>query len=232
MLTPVSTNETIAQQFARDGFVFCESVIAKRHLDTICSHVEPIDFAVGTRNLLTHSWCRDLAAELRMHPDISQALAPTQVVVQCTLFEKRSDRNWLVSLHQDLGIPVRGRIEHPALQGWSYKEGSWFVQAPPGVLEQMVAVRLHLDDCGADDGPLRVVPGSHVQGKIAIHEGIAMRDRLDDRICTVSAGDVLLMRPLLLHASSKSRGTTRRRVLHFVFGPPELPFGLAWHNKV
>ena len=41
-------------------------------------------------------------------------------------------------------------------------------------------------------------------------------------------GDALLMRPLVLHASSKSSGSSLRRVLHFVFGPEVLPYGLAW----
>jgi hypothetical protein len=40
------------------------------------------------------------------------------------------------------------------------------------------------------------------------------------------------MRPLALHTSSKATGTGRRRVLHVVFGPPELPFGLQWQHAV
>ena len=39
---------------------------------------------------------------------------------------------------------------------------------------------------------------------------------------------MMLMRLLLLHASSKATGASRRRVLHFLFGPPRLPLGLAW----
>jgi ectoine hydroxylase-related dioxygenase (phytanoyl-CoA dioxygenase family) len=232
MYSDVSTSETIAQQFARDGFVLCESIFIKSQLDRICSHAEQIHVVAGTRNLLEHSWCRELAAALRTHPEISQALAPTLVAAQCTLFEKTPERNWLVGLHQDLSIPVCERVEHSALRGWSQKEGSWFVQAPLDVLEQMVAVRVHLDDCGADDGALRVVAGSHTRGRISNDAGIAMRDQVGESTCVAAAGDVLLMRPLLLHASSKSCGSSRRRLLHFVFGPPKLPFGLSWHNKV
>ena len=46
--------------------------------------------------------------------------------------------------------------------------------------------------------------------------------------CTTDAGGVVIMRPLLLHASSPARCATRRRVLHIEFGPPELPGGLQW----
>ncbi|WP_182990142.1 hypothetical protein [Massilia sp. Se16.2.3] len=40
------------------------------------------------------------------------------------------------------------------------------------------------------------------------------------------------MRPLVLHASSKASGTSLRRVLHIVFGPPALPYGLRWQQPV
>lgn len=232
MHADASMNETIAQRFAGDGFILCEAVIAKSHLDAIRSQVEEIDIVAGTRNLLEYDWCRELAMKLRRHPAVSQALAPPLVAMQCTLFEKTVGKNWLVALHQDLSIPVRERVDHPALQGWSYKEGGWYVQATLDVLKQMVAVRLHLDDCGDEDGPLRIVPGSHTQGKISNDDGIVMRDHAGECVCTASAGDALLMRPLLLHASSKSRGSSRRRVLHIVFAPAELPFGLSWHNAV
>ena len=43
-------------------------------------------------------------------------------------------------------------------------------------------------------------------------------------------GFAVLMRPLLLHASSKATGASRRRVLHFLFGPRQLLLGLAWAN--
>jgi hypothetical protein len=40
------------------------------------------------------------------------------------------------------------------------------------------------------------------------------------------------MRPLALHTSSKATGASRRRVLHFVFGPAELSYGLQWEHVV
>jgi ectoine hydroxylase-related dioxygenase (phytanoyl-CoA dioxygenase family) len=98
------------------------------------------------------------------------------------------------------------------------------------VLQQLVAVRVHLDDCGADDGPLRVVPGSHRMGVIA--DAAATRDSAGEVTCLVSMGAALVLRPLLLHASSKGNGNGRRRVLHVVFGPRELPFGLSWNVAV
>ena len=106
-----------------------------------------------------------------------------------------------------------------------------FVQPPLTILEQLVAVRLHLDACSLEDGPLKVVSGTHRQGRIDPTVAATMRAR-HEVPCTANRGDALVMRPLLLHASSKSTGQRRRRVLHFVFGPRELPLGLQWHRAI
>ena len=106
-----------------------------------------------------------------------------------------------------------------------------FVQAPVEVLEQMVAVRLHIDACTAADGPLRVVPGSHMQGIFTPQSALLARASLGEVVCEAGEGSTLVMRPLLLHASSKSSGTGRRRVLHFLYGPPSLPHGLRWRKE-
>lgn len=182
----------------------------------------------GTRALLSQPWCRALTKRLSCHAALAALLPPGLVAVQCTFFEKSAARNWLVPVHQDLGIPVAQRIEHPQLHGWSEKEGVPHVNAPAEILERLVAVRLHIDECSAIDGPLRVTPGSHRHGVIDEQATAAWRQRAAEVVCVAPRGSVLLMRPLLLHASSKASGTSQRRVLHFLFGPPELPFGLRW----
>jgi ectoine hydroxylase-related dioxygenase (phytanoyl-CoA dioxygenase family) len=96
------------------------------------------------------------------------------------------------------------------------------------VLEQLTAVRLHLDDCSGADGPLKVVPGSHMHGRVDGPAAARLRADAGEVACTLRAGGVVLLRPLTLHASSKAHGASRRRVLHIVFGPAALPFGLAW----
>ena len=82
---------------------------------------------------------------------------------------------------------------------WSCKQGDWYVQAPAHVLSELVALRLHLDACGAQDGPLRVWPGSHRLGLLG--EGGATtptRAARREQVCTLAAGGVLALRPLLL----------------------------------
>ena len=104
--------------------------------------------------------------------------------------------------------------------------------APTAVLADLVAVRIHLDDCGASSGPLRVVPGSHLYGRFAAKNARDRRQSNGEVTCTLRRGDALLMRPLLLHASSKAISDLPRRILHFLFGSPLLPLGLRWHHAV
>ena len=106
------------------------------------------------------------------------------------------------------------------------------MQPPLSLLESLVAVRVHLNECGPGAGPLRVVPGSHRHGRLSKSEARHQQQTKGEFECFVKRGDALLMRPLLLHASSKATAPSRRRVLHFLFGPAELPHALRWHNAV
>jgi len=219
--------------FLRDGFAVIPAVLDAAHCDDIAAATAAcVADTPGTRSLLTHDWCRALAAMLRAHPAVGALIPAGHVAVQCTYFEKSVDRNWLVPIHQDLSIPVRERVEHPALRGWSEKEDTLFVQPPPELLETLVAVRVHLDDCTEDDGPLQFVPGTHVRGRIDAAETSRLRQDGPVVACAVERGGALVMQPLALHASSKATGASRRRVLHFVFGPAALPYGLEWEASV
>jgi hypothetical protein len=214
----------------QDGFALIPDVLTPEECGQAARQVT-LD-AAGARCLLAQPWCAALAMRLREHPALAAVIGPDMVAVQCTWFEKSADRNWLVPLHQDLSIPVAARVSDPALSGWSLKEGMQFVRAPVEVLAQLVALRIHLDPCGADDGPLRVVPASHMHGVVTDEQAQALRASCGEMVCVAHAGAALALRPLLLHASSKGSGTSLRRVLHFVFGPRQLPHGLAWSGCV
>lgn len=202
-----------------------EIAVSSAALDRLCIR------GAGSRNLLGVPWCRALIARVKARLSDAGTLPRGLVVVQCTLFEKTPRRNWLVAIHQDLAIPVRDCVDHPALGAWSLKEGGHFVQAPTELLEKMLAVRIHLDDCGPENGPLRVVAGSHRYGRLSDTRARRMRAALEEVACLAKRGDALLMRPLLLHASSKAAVPSRRRVLHVLFGPASLPYGLEWSRS-
>lgn len=222
---------TLLERFNADGFASIPAVLSPADCIAITDKVAALgSAAAGTRCLLADAWCRSLAHRLQQHPAIADIVPADYVAVQCTYFEKSVERNWLVPIHQDLSIPVASRVEHSALRGWSEKEGGIFVQPPADFLAQLVAIRIHLDPCLATDGPLQFIPGTHTYGRMSADEVSRHRDAVDPVGCPMARGDALLMRPLVLHASSKADGQSRRRVLHFVFGPGELPCGLSWQH--
>jgi Phytanoyl-CoA dioxygenase (PhyH) len=216
--------------FALNGFKMISALFEADRCDAIAANLASLALgAVGSRRLLAQTWCQLLAQELQQHRELSELIPTSFIAVQCTYFEKSTTQNWLVASHQDLSIPVAERVDDAALSGWSEKEGTLYVHAPIEFLSQLVAIRLHIDSCGIDDGPLRVVPGSHQLGRIDTVLAASMRQAGHEVACVGAPGSALVMRPLLLHASSKTRGVSQRRVLHFLFGPRELPHGLRWH---
>lgn len=159
------------EPFAIHGFALIPGILPAAECATIASRIQPNAASAGTRCLLPQAWCAALARRLRQHPVLSSLVPVDHVAVQCTYFEKSAARNWLVPIHQDLSIPVARRVDAPGLRGWSEKEGALFVQVPAELLAKLVAVRVHLDACGADDGPVRVLPGSHRLGLVAPRGG-------------------------------------------------------------
>ncbi|MFZ5638940.1 MAG: phytanoyl-CoA dioxygenase family protein [Pseudomonadota bacterium] len=217
---------------AEAGWLRLPSALPMGGLDALAANAMPDAGEAGSRNLLDRDACAALVAPIRNVLCAQGLLSSDAVAVQCTLFRKDVDCNWKVPYHQDLSIPVAERIDHPALSGWSVKEDGHYVQPPVALLETLLAVRLHLDACGIDDGALRVVPGSHRLGRLPA-DRIADIDKRDEEVvCMADAGDLVLMRPLLLHASSKAARPNGRRVLHFLFARPVPGHGLRWRIAV
>lgn len=192
------------------------------------SEAEVRDTSAGSRNALDWPWCAALVEPIRARLRALGVLSADAVAVQCTLFRKTPDCNWKVPYHQDLSVPVATRIDEAGLSGWAMKEDGEYVQPPTALLASSLAVRVHLDPCPADSGALRVLPGSHRWGRIDAERIATLDKREREVVCEAEAGDAILMRPLLLHASSKARAPNGRRVLHFLFAPREPGSGLSW----
>lgn len=220
----------LAEDLKDLGYALIPSVFSDMELDEAKTALATLALDdPGTRNLLSVSWNRDMATSLHRQLHAAGLLPSNAVAVQCTLFRKTLECNWKVAMHQDLSIPVASRIANPILNGWSRKEGRYFVQPPPDLLSSMVAARVHLDVCAQTDGPLRVVPGSHKMGRLDHSQAAVLRSEFGEFECVTGPGDVLVMNPLLLHGSSKAeRPVGSRRVLHFLFGPADRGYGLQW----
>jgi len=124
------------------------------------------------------------------------------------------------------------RVESAGFGPWSIKAGVHHVQPPVSVLENMCTVRLHLDDCGEDNGPLKVVPGSHSRGLLDEPELARVVTAAPVELCCVPRGGAVVMRPLIAHASSSATRPGHRRVIHIEFANADLPWPLEWHERV
>lgn len=182
----------------------------------------------GLRNLLDVPAVAELAESEAIRSLVDPILGREAFPVRGILFDKTPAANWKVSWHQDLTIAVKHRSDAPGYGPWSEKAGVIHVQPPVAVLERMLAVRLHLDENGIGNGPLRVLPGSHRAGVLRDADIPRWRSRVVEQVCLVPRGGVLLMRPLLLHASSPAVEPQHRRVIHLEYASCELASGLEW----
>jgi len=158
-----------------------------------------------------------VATDSRLTGIASKWLGADAVPFKATLFDKSPDANWLVAWHQDTALPMAQRFDTVGWGPWSDKAGVTYAHAPARVLERVVALRVHLDDSTADNGPLRVLPGTHTLGVLSDAEVHAHSLRVSPVECTAPAGGVVVMRPLIIHASSKLNGNAPRRVLHLEY---------------
>ena len=219
------------QTFDRDGYQTIKLAIPKSELVRWSELVDRRGTALA-RNVLADEDARALARSEAVRACVAPILGPGAECVRGLLFDKQKGHNWAVAWHQDTVIPVVARPTEDirGYTSWSVKGGVPHVRPPAAILEGMVSVRINLDPANETSGTLKVLPGSHVAG-ILDEEGIArMRAKLDRRALAVDAGDVVLMRPLLLHASSKAESPSQRRVVHLEFTSASLPEGLAWQR--
>ena len=171
----------------------------------------------GIRHALTHTSLRPIAHQPRLVEIARSILGPGAFPFRATVFDKSPTSNWLVVWHQDTALPLVERVDVAGWGPWSIKAGITYAHAPASALEHILALRIHLDDSTSENGPLRVLPATHQAGVLDDDEIKARVHRIPAVECVVQRGGVLAMKPLLVHSSSKSRGTIPRRVLHIEY---------------
>jgi ectoine hydroxylase-related dioxygenase (phytanoyl-CoA dioxygenase family) len=160
---------------------------------------------------------RGIANDARLLSLARAVLGADAFPFRATVFKKSPSANWLVVWHQDTALPLRHRYNIPGWGPWSVKGDVIYAHAPAAALSEVLALRVHLDDSTHVNGPLRVLPGTHTLGVLsddAIHS-LAMKIAPLD--CVATRGSVIAMRPLIVHASSKSQSGRDRRVLHIEY---------------
>jgi ectoine hydroxylase-related dioxygenase (phytanoyl-CoA dioxygenase family) len=166
---------------------------------------------------MLHPSVAEVARDERLLSRVRSLLGPEAGPFRATLFDKSPTSNWLVVWHQDTALPLRERRDVPGWGPWSVKADVLYAHAPAGALERVLALRIHLDDSTESNGPLRVLPGTHRTGVLRDEEVSVLAQASEPFDCLVPRGGVLAMRPLLIHASSKSRIEAPRRVIHIEY---------------
>lgn len=219
-------------QLDRDGFSILPDVLDRSLIEELAREIDAqlADVpAAGIRGLarLVPS-VRAVANSPALRALVESGLGTDAKLVRSIYFNKNQETNWQVAWHQDLAIAVQSRNEIDGFAGWSLKDGVPHVQPPVQVLDRMLTVRLHLDAADESNGALWVVPGSHRLGRLPAGDAAAAAERMGKHLCAVNAGDALLFKPLLLHASRKATSPQPRRVIHLEFADVELPAPLRW----
>jgi ectoine hydroxylase-related dioxygenase (phytanoyl-CoA dioxygenase family) len=205
------------ESIRESGFAVVPEVVGHKEIDRLIGELSGAELPrsrAGVRHAMKIPPVAELARRGALLEIARKILGKDAFPFRATVFDKSPTANWLVVWHQDTALPLRERRETQGWGPWSVKEGVNYAHAPASALEQVVALRVHLDDSTSENGPLRVLPGTHTLGVLTDGQIHDLSERVAEVECVVPRGGVLAMRPLIVHASSKSRTEAPRRVLH------------------
>lgn len=162
---------------------------------------------------------------------IIATINPKAFLTKAIYFNKTPQTNWYVTWHQDVPINVKKKKKVPGYTSWTAKEDTISVCPPDVINKNRFAIRIHLDEANATNGALKIIPGSHIK-RLSDEEIKVITNHSLPTVCEVPAGGAHLLKPLLLHASEKSKSQKRRRVIHLEFASMELDGGLEWGERL
>ena len=229
--------------FEHKGYAIIPNVVSA---ETVAALNIAIDGACETESALRREGTLyGMRDALKALPDVSRLARSENLIdlirpilglrafaVRGLIFDKTPEANWGVPWHQDLTIAVKQRVETPGFGPWTLKLGIHHVRPPIEVLENMVTLRIHLDDCHDDQGPLEVIAGSHKEGRIDPDGTRRWLEQEEPSACLTDRGGVVMIRPLLLHSSSAAKTPRRRRVVHLEYAANPLPGSLQWYESI
>jgi hypothetical protein len=227
----VDAERVVAEAVERDGFAIVNGALSSELADEISFAIASsfggifalrnlFDLVPSTRSLLQAPALRE---------PVGAILGREAFCVRGLFLDRPPRPDWRVRFRQDSSVVVRERTEVTGFGPWTTKGGVQHVAAPPGTLSSMLTLRVHLDEGGEDGGAGRVVPGSHLYGRLP-EDSIEQFTRYDVTSCSVAKGGLLVMRPLVLHASGVGRNRGPMRVVQLDFSARKLPAPLEWRE--
>ena len=230
----------IQEQLFNNGFTVIDNVYTSEEVSMLLQEIANADSSGPTfrktgdlfaiRQLLKEvPSIHDLVFNNNLKAIIAKLPGDDYFIVKSIYFDKPGQSNWFVPWHQDLTISVDKRCDVEGFGPWTIKHHGFSVQPPTDILESNCTIRIHLDDTDENNGALRVIPKSH-------RKGIYRPETIDravekETVCTVKKGGVMIMKPLLLHASNRTTNKKNRRVIHLEFSNRTLPRPLQWAEK-
>lgn len=227
----------IKQEIRDDGFAVVDAVYSAGEIASLIKHIEAADqsgpafrstkdlFAI--RNFLTMvPGISDIVFNEKLKTLILEIFGHGYFIIKSIYFDKPQQSNWFVAYHQDLMISVNQKSEIEGYGPWTAKPGQVAVLPPVSILEDNFTLRVHLDKTEEYNGALKVIPGSHCK-QVYRPETIDWNIEREV-IANVDEGGVMIMKPLLLHASGRSTNSHKRRVIHIEFSKTALPQPLQW----
>ena len=229
------------KEFASNGFASIEEIYSPGEVKSILAQISQADsdkdtFRKSTDLFAIRQFLKEVPETIgnifntKLISIIGQLLGRNCFVVKSIYFDKPPASNWYVSYHQDLTISVDRKIVLSGFELWTKKQDQFAVQPPLDILQNIVTIRIHLDDTDESNGALKVVPKSHLKG-------IYRPENIDwvteqEVSCNVREGGIMLMKPLLLHSSGRTTNNMQRRVIHIELSNRELPTELNWSERI
>jgi hypothetical protein len=234
MTTLFVGKDSVADLVAREGWAVTAPCVPQLALDRLLAEVTPLLAAqeahAAPRDVLEGApLVRALAASPAVRDVAEAVLGAHCFVVRARVLDETPDARWKVIWRQATTIAVRERATVAGFGPWTRQEEVALVEPPTELLEGMLVVRVHLDDCGPADGPLRVLAGSHRVGRLSAASIADWRAGAEAVDCVAERGAIMAYRPLLVHAASPaSIPTPHQRVVQFEFATESLPAPLEW----
>ena len=226
-----------------EGFIIIDAIYNENEIEKLISIIESVTENKAGKTTFRKS--EDLFAIRQFHKEIPEALdsifnqnlkniiksnfGEDYFITKSIYFDKPEKSNWFVAYHQDLTISVNRKIEVESFENWTTKQNQFAVQPPKDILEKNFTIRIHIDKTTKDNGALKVINNSHSKGIYRVENMDFKNEK--ETICEVEKGGIMIMKPLLFHASNKTTSNQRRRVIHIEFSNQELPNELDWSER-
>lgn len=223
-----------------EGFAIINNIYSENEIEKLISLIE--DVTENDSENATFRKSQDLFAIRQFHKEVPETLdfifnenlkeiiesnfGSGYFITKSIYFDKPEKSNWFVAYHQDLTISVNKKIEAANFENWTVKQNQFAVQPPKEILEDNFTIRIHIDKTTKDNGALKVINNSHSKGILRIENLNFETEK--ETICEVEKGGIMIMKPLLFHASNKTTNNERRRVIHIEFSKQQLLAGLEW----